>query len=127
MGESYGLWPDSPHFWELADPSRVCVLCEPFLTPSQPQASSSSESTGVSCCVFYPMYYRGEPQETPSTEGETEAQMSPMIEPKPSEDWGELKATPSWPLISCLGGAEKWGRSELKHILYHVFFMILRP
>lgn len=34
------------------------------------------------------MYYRGEPQEIPSTEAETEAQMSPMIEPKTSEDSG---------------------------------------
>lgn len=59
MGESYGLWPDSPHSWELADPSCLCVLCEPFLTPSQPQASSSSESSSVAY-VFYPIYYRGD-------------------------------------------------------------------
>lgn len=40
-------------------------------------------------------------QQTPFTEAETEAQMSPMIEPKPLKDLGgKLKVTPSWPLIS---------------------------
>lgn len=64
MGESYGLWPGSPHSWELADPSRVCVLSESFLTHSQPLALSRPTSLVVSStqCIIEGNHKRSPPQ-----------------------------------------------------------------